>query len=450
MNERLISNSNDTKKEKDEMSVEYETIGKKEKLALYSRSIAISVSQGLVGPFVSMIAIRNMNASGSDLGWLQSIANLLLTFLNPIFGRMSDILRKRIPFIVISTVSWGIPYIFLYWVKSPISIIIIVALVNLFGSLGVSSWGALQNELFPPKVRAKLSSKVFWYNAFGSMIATFFTGIVLTLVFGDIDYQKYILIPVVLGIALSAIGILPFIGIEEPLNRIKKEDQPVSRKLKESFSLSYQNKPFRKFVFFSMIYSFFWSFAWPLFPIKQVTILEASALEIAILNILFSVTTLLFINVGAKISDSVGRTKMIFFSRIMMATFPLLYIFASSVWQLYIIHFVVASLVTLGMPSVQAYLLDIAPEREGGIYFGIYNMITGLFLFFGSLFSGYLVDMLRKNSGLEIAITIGLGISFLGRFLTSFLFLFMKEQKTFPSSFGQIVQQLKLRRIRAP
>ncbi len=397
-----------------------------------------------------MIAIRKMNASGSDLGWLQSIANLLLTFLNPIFGRMSDILRRRIPFIVISTVSWGIPYIFLYWVKSPISIIIIVALVNLFGSLGVSSWGALQNELFPPRVRAKLSSRVFWYNAFGNMIATFFTGIVLTLVFGDLDYQKYILIPVVLGIVLSAIGVLPFIAIEEPLKKIKKEDQPVSRKLRESFSLSYKNKPFRNFVFFSMIYSFFWSFAWPLFPIKQVIILKASALEIAILNILFSVTTLLFINIGAKISDNVGRTKMIFFSRIIMATFPLLYIFASSVWQLYIIHFIVSSLVTLGMPSVQAYLLDIAPEREGGIYFGIYNMITGLFLFFGSLVSGYLVDYLKISYGIELALTIGLGISFLGRFISSFLFLFMKEQKAFPSSLGQILQQLKLRRIRAP
>jgi len=52
MNERTLSNNEDITEEKNEILDENGTIGQKEKLALYSRSIAISVSQGLVGPFV--------------------------------------------------------------------------------------------------------------------------------------------------------------------------------------------------------------------------------------------------------------------------------------------------------------------------------------------------------------------------------------------------------------
>ncbi|MHA1304322.1 MAG: MFS transporter [Candidatus Heimdallarchaeaceae archaeon] len=450
MNEPSSSNDKEFSNldENNKVQIDGDGVSKQEKLALYSRSIVMSTSQGLVGPFVSMIALRNMNATGSDIGWLQSIANLLSTFLNPVFGRMSDLLKRRIPFIVISTMTWGVPYIFLYWANSPLAIIGIVAAVNLLFSLGASSWNALQNELFPPQVRARLSSKVFWYNAFGSMIATFFTGIVLTFAFGDIDYQKYILIPVGIGILLSVIGILPFRKIEEPLNNKGREYQPITRKLSESFKLAYRNEPFRKFTIYSMIYSFFWSFAWPLFPIKQISILEATALEIAVLQIFFSLTTLLFVSLGAKLSDSIGRTRLIFFNRICMATFPIFYIFASEVWHLYLIHFIVSSLVIIGMPSVQAYLLDIVPEREGGIYFGIYNMVTGVFLFFGSLVSGYLLDYFETLYGIVLALTISLGIASTGRTLSSFLFLTMKEQKKFPCTFGELVQRFKARRIR--
>ena len=72
-------------------------IKKSEKLALYSRTIAMSTSRGLVQPFVSMIALT-MGASSGLLGWIQSISNLLSTFLSPFFGRLSDIVKRRKPF----------------------------------------------------------------------------------------------------------------------------------------------------------------------------------------------------------------------------------------------------------------------------------------------------------------------------------------------------------------
>jgi len=315
-------------------------IKKSEKLALYSRTIAMSTSRGLVQPFVSMIALT-MGASSGLLGWIQSISNLLSTFLSPFFGRLSDIVKKRKPFIIISTIAWGIPYAFLYFIKPDFSwtIVIVVALVNLLLSLGLPAWTALQNELFPREVRGKLTGRIFWFDAIGSASATILTGIILSSIFKDEDYHTYILIPVFIGVLLSILGVLPFKKVEEPLQNMDKEEQPIPHKLTESFKIAFENKAFRKFTLISVIQSLFFSFAWPLFSIFQVNVLGANALEVAILSISFSVTILIVIRFGAKLSDRFGRTKLMFSNKLILAIFPVAYIFATEVWHLYLIHY---------------------------------------------------------------------------------------------------------------
>ncbi len=475
--------SEDNVQNPSESTEDVKEIKKIDQIALYSRTVANSTSRGLVQPFVSMIALT-MGASSGLLGWIQSISNLLSTFLGPVFGRLSDIVQKRIPFIVVSTLSWGIPYAFLYFITPDTAwlIVIIVAVVNLLMSLGIPTFTALQNELFPKEVRGKLTGRIFWFDAIGSMVATLFTGIVLTSIFYDNDYQKYILIPVAIGFVLSLIGVIPFKNVEEPLRRNNASKNQKTISLKESFKKAYRNKPFAKFTLISMIQSLFFSFAWPLFSIFQVNVLKATAFEVAILSISFSVAILLVINIGAKLSDRIGRTKLIFFNRIALALFPLAYIFATEVWHLYIIHFTIAPLIFLGTASLQAYLLDMVPRDEGGMYFGIYNMMTGVTLFIGALAGGYLTEgflfILNENSiatvitsvqglgllvtqttislltsttpllvdTLRIAVVISLAIVTAGRIVTSFPFLTLKEMKKFPSSWSEVRSQLTRRR----
>ncbi len=481
--EESQSESNADTEKSSEAAEDITKIKRSDQIALYSCTVANSTSRGLVQPFVSMIALT-MGASSGLLGWIQSISNLLSTFLGPVFGRLSDIVQKRIPFIIISTLSWGIPYAFLYFITPDTAwlILVIVAVVNLLMSIGVPTFTALQNELFPKKVRGKLTGRIFWFDAIGSMVATIFTGIVLTSIFKDNDYQKFILIPVAIGFVLSVIGVIPFKNVEEPLQRntVSKNQEVIS--LKESFKKAYKNKPFAKFTLISMIQALFFSFAWPLFSIFQVNVLKATAFEVAILSISFSIAILLVINVGAKLSDRIGRTKLIFFNRITLVLFPLAYIFATEVWHLYIIHFTIAPLIFLGTASLQAYLLDMVPRDEGGMYFGIYNMMTGVTLFIGALAGGYLTEwfqyILNENSiatvtisvqglgslvtqtttslltsttpllvdTLRLAVIISLIIVTVGRFITSFPFLTLKEMKKFPSSWSEVRSQLTRRR----
>ncbi len=413
-------------------------IERSEEIALYSRSIATNVSNGLVNPFVSFISL-NLGASAGILGWIQAIANLLRQFLDPFFGRLSDMVRRRIPFIVISTITWIIPYAFLYWVKAPEFVILIVAIVNILLSLGNPAWNALQNELFPKEVRGKLTGRVFWFGSFGSMIATLFTGVILTFAFGEnIEYQKYILIPVGLGVLISIIAVLPFRKIEEPLRREGVQFEKTDGNLKDGIKEIFRNKPFRKFMLLYSIFGLFWTFSWPLFSLKQINILNATAVEVALLEIIFAVTTILFIMLGAKIADRFGRTKLILINRMILFLFPLGYIFATKIWHLYLVHFFIASIFNLSFAGVNAYILDLIPRRNGGLYFGVLGLVTGVFYFIGTLLGGYLVQILQNWYSQEVSLTIALAFVTVMRFILGFMFLSLKEVKKFSSSYGEL------------
>lgn len=407
-------------------------IKREESFALYSRSMAVSIANGLVSPFVSFITLK-MGSGAAILGWVQAITNMLRQFLDPIFGRLSDLMNRRIPFIVISTVTWTIPYAFLYFVNAPAFIILIAAIVNILMSFGNPAWIALQNELFPAKVRGKLTGRVTWFGSFGSMLATLFTGIILTFAFGEnIDYHKFVFIPVAIGVFISILAVLPFLKITEPLQRKGYLIDKQRRSLKEGLKEIINNKPFRKFTLLYSIFGLFWTMSWPLFSIKQVNILDATPLEIALMEIIFAMTSMLFILLGAKFSDKYGRTKLVFLNRFCLFLFPIGYIFSSQVWHLYLVHFFISSAFSFGFGGVNAYILDLIPSKDSGLYYGFLSMITGLFYFVGSLSGGYMMDILQNWYSEEMALNISLAIVAGLRFVLSFIFLSLKEVKEFP------------------
>ncbi|MHA1124965.1 MAG: hypothetical protein ACTSQX_04975, partial [Candidatus Heimdallarchaeota archaeon] len=87
------------------------------------------------------------------------------------------------------------------------------------------------------------------------------------------------------------------------------------------------------------------------------------------------------------------------------------------------------------------YLIDVTPERDRSMYVGIYNMFIGIILFLGSLTGGYMVDILTGEKAIfgssfsftsTLAVTIAFLVGFVGRIITAFPFLALKEVKTFP------------------
>ena len=67
---------------------------------LVLRSVVNSFGMGMVNPFIGPYAVQ-LGASPSEMGWFQSFANLGNNVLQIFWGRLSDKLGRRVPFLVL-------------------------------------------------------------------------------------------------------------------------------------------------------------------------------------------------------------------------------------------------------------------------------------------------------------------------------------------------------------
>ncbi|MBN1328624.1 MAG: MFS transporter [Candidatus Heimdallarchaeota archaeon] len=208
-----------------------------------------------------------------------------------------------------------------------------------------------------------------------------------------------------------------------------------------------RNKPFMKFTIIFGIQSFFMSMCWPLFPIRQREDIGADFLQIAIFSVVMSTATLSTIRYSGRVSDLIGRKPQMVMNRLILAAMPLGYMFASQVWHVILFHAVICIPLGLNSAVLEAYLIDVTPEKERSMYIGFYNMFYGLILFLGSLFGGYLLDFLMGDITIfgftpvytqYKAITIALAVGFIGRVITALPFISLKEVRKFPYKFKDL------------
>jgi len=489
-----------------------EKIPGKEKL--YGRSVLSNFSLGMVDPFLTTIAV-DMGITGSQMGWLRAITNLLGNFVQPVFGYFSDAMQRRSIFIALSNILYSSAWIILLFVNQIWMIITIAGIVSLVVSLGTPAWTALLGEVTPSKIRGKIIANVNWFSQFSYIASTILGGILLNYIIGNLSIgsrtiELNMLLTIGIGLIAGLLSAIIMLTFKEKQARdrgvklnslLEEKARKLHRKTAEQFEevslviqkdividkdkqsitttsppLIYvtadeldtkekipleitigkpispptlssrlkkmlQDKPFTKFTFIFGIQSFFMSFCWPLFPIRQRSDVGANFFEIAIFSVVMSVATLITIRYGGKASDLIGRKLQMFLNRLILVTMPLSYMFASKVWHIVILHAVICIPLGLNSAVMQAYLIDVTPEDERSTYVGFYNMFFGITLFLGSLAGGYLADFLMGEMTLfgftpsfdqYKAVTIALAVGFVGRLITAMPFLLLKDVKSFP------------------
>ncbi|MGC9778953.1 MAG: MFS transporter [Candidatus Heimdallarchaeota archaeon] len=480
-----------------------------EREKIYGRSILATFSYGMVDPFLTTIAI-DMGATGSQMGWLRALSNLLGNFVQPVFGFLSDKIQRRSVFVALSNILYSSIWILLLFVNKVVMIIVIASVISLVVSLGTPAWTALLGEIIPQKIRGKIIANVNWFSQFPYILSTILGGILFNYIAGELSigswtFQLNYFLPIAFGLVAgfaSAFAIFSFKEkkarsraqvlsklLEKKTNRkskIKshekeadssviesviingKDSQAIAsdgieaicvttdvtksleiskdaETIEESFTIKvlemFKNKDFRKFTIVFGIQSFFMSWCWPLFPIRQRSDIGANFLEIAIFSVVMSIATVITIRYAGGISDLIGRKPQMVMNRFILVAMPISYMFASQVWHIIVIHAIICIPLGLNSAVMQSYLIDVTPEKNRSLYVGFYNMFYGVILFLGSLLGGYLVDFLIGEITIGgfspfysqyKAVTIAFAVGFVGRLTTAFPFLTLREVKTFP------------------
>lgn len=392
---------------------------------LYARSVINSLSGGMVNPFMGAYAVQ-LGASSSDMGWFQSSSNIASNLMQVFWGRLSDRSRHRIPYIVFGGVILSVLWVPMIFVDSAGQLIVLLAVQALLGSMATPAWTALIGDLVPHLKLGKANASINLWSSVGGVVATLVTGVFMVYVHGTI--QQIFLVPLVVACLLGIASSLVMLRIRESKNDTNNAlaEKP-SLGMRGLLECARRTPVFVRYCYVEGIFQFFMSIAWPLFSITQVSVLQASWLQIALLSVVQSVVTIAFQGWAGRLADTVGRKRLMVFYRFVLVSVPLAYALVPSIDVLIAVGVLWGFSQALGSASLTAYLIDVCPEENRGSFIAIFNLIMGIVTFFGSLIGGYLSDFMAGLFGLVFGLQIVYILSTVGRAIGAASYLKLEE-----------------------
>ena len=380
---------------------------------LYTRSVVNSFSSGMVNPFTGAYAVR-LGASSSDMGWFQSSTNLSNNLMQVFWGRLSDRIKRRIPFIVVGTTVLSALWIPMIFVTNATQLIVLLAVQALLGSMATPAWTALIGDLVPSLRLGRANASINLWSAVGSVTATLASGILMISIGGSI--HQILFIPLIVAAFCGIASSLVMLRIREKRNGEKLNlKQNLTSDILKVVSHARRTPRFLKYCYVDGVVQFFMSISWPLFAITEIRVLNASMLQLAFLSVGQTVVSIVFQGWAGRLADSVGRRPLLIFFRFGLITVPLAYALVPDINTLIIVSLFWGLVNALGAASATAYLLDVSPQESRGSFIAVYNLIVGVITFAGSLIGGYLSDFAIGFFGLIVGLQIVYLVSIVGR-----------------------------------
>jgi MFS family permease len=237
----------------------------------------------MVNPFTGAYAVK-LGASPSLMGWFQSSSNISNNVMQVIWGRLSDRLRKRISFIILSGLTVSALWIPMIFVTNATQLIILLAVQALLGSMATPALTAIIGDLVPTSRFGRANASINLWASIGGLTATLAAGILMMTIGGTL--QRMFFIPLTAATVLGIVSSLPMLGIKEKKNSEKPNlKQHFASDIFSVLKYTRKNPDFLKYCYVAAAFEFFISISWPLFSITQVTILNASMLQLALLSV---------------------------------------------------------------------------------------------------------------------------------------------------------------------
>jgi len=381
---------------------------------------------------VPVYALR-LNASSIDLGWLQAIQNFFPNALQIPWGKLSDRMGRRTPFIIVGTALAALAYLMMIASSTAFLVILSALFQAIATSAVIPAWSALVGEKVPVTARGKsLGSLGRWAGLagiVGSVVAIF---VVSSAPPDSSSVFHLLFLPAFMAGLVAALIILA-------MRERKSTPKTAEASDPENGNGDEKLCDFKFFVKTQVFYNFFMSFIWPIMTITQITVLGASNVEVAVLNLIGAVATVAVQSQVGKLMDRVGPVNLISASRFMLAIVPLVYGFATSMYHLYVMNLLLGIAMAIGNVAFSGYILDIAPPLKRGEYFANFNTSIGSVTFVGSLIGGYMASYLMGFWGLWYALLAVYLLSFAGRLAGAIWTLRVKECRNYPERMRDVV-----------
>jgi len=375
-------------------------------------SLGVTAATSLVGVYGVLLG-----ASASEMGWLQSSSNSLSNAGQLLWGRISDRIGRRMPFLAAASAMLCLLWIMMALIRTPVELILTYALISLIGAMITVNWFSLIADVVESRRRGSFLAAVNNIGSAATLVSVFAMIFVL-----HGSSPSELRIPFFAAALSYAVTTLLVIRLRERrhMARVTGSILRTLRKLRK-------DGIFHRYFLAMNVQGIFWSMAWPIFPITIILIMHFSLPDVAFLTA---------INIGGTIAgqflfgryvDRINRVPLIFFNRLMLCAIPAFYAFFYTFPQFIFLEVYSGLAGAIQSVVMNSYLMDIVPSEHRAEYISIMNGFNGIVYFAGALTGGYMLQFLLEAYPLKSALVIAYSVVVIGRFGSSFLFLKLKE-----------------------
>ena len=380
------------------------------------RSFVVSAGATAASSFVGVYGVY-LGASAAMMGWLQSSSNALSNGGQLLWGKLSDSVGRRRPFLLGGSIALALLWYFMGVVRTPLQLVVVYAAISLFASLITVNWFSLSADQTDSTTRGRFLAVINILSSIGTIISLF----VMTFLFSG-AVTNDIRIPF-----FAAAGSYVISGLLMGSLNEKKGERLAPTHLGETIRNLRSHPLFYRYFIATNIQGIFWSMAWPMFPITIVSVMHFTLTNVAFLTIASLGTTVMVQFYLGRVTDRVNRPPLIFANRVLLSAIPLLYAFFSSFNEFIILEVYSGILGSIQNVVMNSYLLDVIPHERKAEYLSIINGFNGVIYLTGALIGGYLLEIMIAHFPLYLALVYSYIIVFSGRFVSSFMFMHLKE-----------------------
>ncbi len=402
--------------------------------------IALAVAINLVNPYYAKFAER-LGANDYQMAYLNSLPAFISLFaLIPgaifidLFGNKLKsttwiMLLHKLFFLIIAFVPM------IGGVSKPWLFILLIALMNLPGSIYTMGYQSSIGDIFSPSERGLAMGLRNRYSDIFRLLITFISGVLLSIPKNDSEiillYQLFFVASFVIGLfevytfsKFTAVGVN--VLTDQPVvhssnDKYKQGLKKILHAFKVSLTFSLTDKVFKQFLVASLIFHFGWQMGWPLFNIYTITKLGANEAWLSAISIAGGITAIMTATQWAKFADKRGNTLAAVIATFGMSVTPFLYVLSDSLFMLVLFNVLIGFSITGTVLILFNLLLEATPSQNRTTIIALYNTAIAVSATIAPIAGVWIM----QQTSLDISLLITGGLRFLG----CFAFFLMSRQR---------------------
>jgi len=320
--------------------------------------------------------VQSLGGGGVAIGALSGLRDGMASLFQLFGGWISDLKGKRMPFVFLGYIMSTIFKLLLFFSKSWQVVLAFVSLER-FGKLR----DAPRDVILTLSTKKKKRGHGFGIHQaldaggkiFGSII------VIILLWKLNLNFPKIILIASI----LSAISLIPLFFVKEPKGKIVKKN--LFKGIK-----SINNR--LKYLIFVISFFTLANFGLFMFMLVRAQQITGSIVIALLLGLLFSITWSLFSVPFGKLSDKIGRKKVLLMGFILFLLVSAGFIYLAGIVSLFVLFVGYGMVYAITQGNQRAFVADLSGKMKGTAI-GFYNTIIGITTIVAGIIAGLLWDI---------------------------------------------------------